>query len=280
MAAYFSRAKTRVLRPKQLTSLLQENRRTWPLPADLSDGGVIDAVLKSTDLKEVTLDAENDYRDVRRYVWGRVSEYEVALSLRPEAYLSHATAMFLHGLSDRRPNTIYVNQEQSAKPKRDAVLTQEGITRAFAATQRQSKYSFRHNDTRIVVVSGKNSKRLEVALLPTQEGRDVPATGLERTLIDITVRPAYTGGVRNVMRAYELAKGRLSGPKLLETLLRLDHTYPYDQALGFYLERAGHPERDVSPFRKKRFRFDFFASHGLKDPAYDRRWRLYYPREV
>lgn len=280
MAAYFSRANTRVLRPKQLTSLLQENRRTWPLPAQLSDRGVIGAILQSTDLKEVTLHAENDYRDVRRYVWGRVSEYELALSLRPESYLSHATAMFLHGLTDRRPKTIYVNQEQSAKPRREAVLTQEAITRAFAATQRQSKYSFRHNDTRIVVVSGKNSKRFEVALLSTQEGEDLPATGLERTLIDITVRPTYAGGVRNVMRAFELAKGRLSGPKLLKTLLRLDHTYPYHQPLGFYLERAGYPAREVSPLRSKGFSFDFYASHGLKDPAYDRRWRLYYPREV
>jgi predicted transcriptional regulator of viral defense system len=48
-------------------------------------------------------------------------------------------------------------------------------------------------------LSGKNTNRLEVSQLRDPQGQLVDATKLERTLIDIAVRPAYAGGVFEVM---------------------------------------------------------------------------------
>ena len=59
-------------------------------------------------------------------------------------------------------------------------------------------------------------------------------TNLERTLIDATVRPVYAGGVFEVRKAYELAKEKVSVNRLAALLQKLDYTYPYHQAIGFY----------------------------------------------
>src|SRR5690349_24324401 len=99
-----------------------------------------------------------------RYVWQQASPYEIALSLKRKAYLSHATALFLHGLNEQIPSRIFVNAEQSPKPT-SGNLTQEGIHRAFANKQRESNFVFQFNDSEAVLIWGKNTGQLEVAQL-------------------------------------------------------------------------------------------------------------------
>ncbi|MFC4275817.1 hypothetical protein [Achromobacter aloeverae] len=65
-------------------------------------------------------------------------------------------------------------------------------------------------------------------------------TNLERTLIDITVHPAYAGGVFEVLNAFQLAKEQVSVDALAAMMKVIGHTYPYHQAIGFYVERAGY----------------------------------------
>jgi hypothetical protein len=106
----------------------------------------------------------------------------------------------------------------------------------------------------------------------------VSVTGLERTLIDSTVRPFYSGGVFEVLRAYQKAKGRLSVRVLAELLQKLEFVYPFHQAVGFYLEKAGYGAPDVSLMRSPDFRFDFYLTRQMKAPVYSSRWRLFYPK--
>lgn len=60
-------------------------------------------------------------------------------------------------------------------------------------------------------------------------------TKLERTLIDIAVRPNYAGGVHHVLEAYAAAKSRVSVNVLLATLQKMEYVYPYHQVIGFYI---------------------------------------------
>ena len=71
-------------------------------------------------------------------------------------------------------------------------------------------------------------------------------TNVERTLIDATVKPMYAGGVFEVAKAFALANDRLSVNKLMPMLRKLDFSYPYHQAIGYYLERAGYKSSQLA----------------------------------
>lgn len=275
---FFERAQTRVYRAQQLSDILNAHRDEWRLPAAFGTRKFLEFLLASTKLREIELSAGHYAKREKRYVWGSASAWPVALTLRKDAYLTHGSAVFIHGLTDEIPKTIYVNFEQSPKPPPPGRLTQEAIDRAFASRQRQSNLIYDFEDYRIVMVNGKHTGRLEVGAVPGENGELLPVTKVERTLIDITVRPAYAGGVWQVLEAYRGAKDRVSVNTLLATLRKLSYVYPWHQAVGFYMERAGYPESRWSRLLKPGLEFDFYLAHGL--PAgrqYDRRWRLYYP---
>jgi predicted transcriptional regulator of viral defense system len=101
---------------------------------------------------------------------------------------------------------------------------------------------------------------------------------LERTLIDITVRPVYAGGVFEVAKAFELAKDKLSVNALTAMLKKLKYTYPYHQAIGFYLERAGYKSSLTDLLRKIPMKFDFYLTHQKGETDFVKDWRLHIPK--
>src|SRR5216684_7346263 len=198
--------------------------------------------------------------------------------LSPDRTLSHGTAVSLHGLTDQIPKTIYVNQEQSPKPLPSGELTQTSIDRAFSNQQRKSAYVLEYEQWRMVLLSGKNTGNLGVIKLagPLQEQLDV--TNIERTLIDIAVRPVYAGGVFQVLEAYKSARDRVSVNTLIATLKKLNYVYPYHQIIGFYMQRAGYEEKRYGRLKSLGLNFDFYLTYGVKEPEFDRQWRLHYPK--
>lgn len=95
------------------------------------------------------------------------------------------------------------------------------------------------------------------------ENIPLPVTGIERTLIDITVRPAYAGGVFQVFEAFKTAKDRVSVNVLIATLKKMKYVYPYHQAIGFYLEKAGYAEKLWSKLLAMGTDYNFYLAHHL-----------------
>lgn len=193
------------------------------------------------------------------------------------AYLSHQTAASLHQLTPVPADTVYVNKEQTPKPAPRSPLTQAALDRAFRNQQRTSRYVLEFDRYRVVLLSGKSTGRLGVVQWPISSSESVDVTALERTLIDLTVRPAYAGGVGAVLEAFRRARGRLSVPVLVTTLQALDYVYPYHQALGFYMERAGYDLGELGPLRDLGFTHDFYLEHGRDNTSYAAHWRLHHP---
>jgi hypothetical protein len=261
---------------RDLRTILDTNRFSWRLPAYFSVADFI-RFLKTGQLTEVELKSDQ-YSNRTLYAWGNPSVYQVATAIHPEAYVCHLTAVFLHGLTEQIPATVYVNREQSEKPTSGSSLTQEAIDRAFSNAPRVSNYVFSLGDTRICIVSGKRTGGLEVGSLATPQGDTVPGTKLERTLIDIAVRPQYAGGVYQVLSAYRAARGKASSNTLLATLSRLKYTYPYHQAIGFYMWKAGFSSSALELMKTPGMQYDFYLANRIPEKAYVPEWRLFVPK--
>jgi hypothetical protein len=81
-----------------------------------------------------------------------------------------------------------------------------------------------------------------------------------------------------VLQAYQRAQGRISINNIIATLQKLDTFYPYHQAIGFYLERAGYSKHQLVKLKEIGMDFDFYLTHSMRETTYDKDWKLHYPR--
>jgi len=277
--AYFENLPRYALTDADLAGILFKRAGEWRLAANTSVDKFVRFLLEATAMRRVSIVpvGENVHRTVTRYVWADASPYAVAATLESRAYLSHGTAVLLHGLTDQLPSVICVSREQSQQYGRESTLEQEGIDNAFRQPERRSNALFTYDNFQFVLLHGKNTGRLEVGAI--MYGREqLSVTKLERTLIDITVRPAYAGGVYQVLEAYRRAQPDMSTSILLATLKKLDYIYPYHQAIGFYMQRAGYKPEQYERLRSLGLNHDFYLAHGLREREFDSAWRLHFPK--
>jgi predicted transcriptional regulator of viral defense system len=258
-----------------VNQILAHNRSAWGLPESITVGQFINALGNAKLLHELRL--EFPTRNVVRYVWDDPSPHEIVQSINRDGYFSHFTAMRFHGLTDQLPTTIYLNVEQQLVPG-GGEIDQQSIDRAFRRPCRVTHNTAVYLTSKIFVLNGGNTKCLGVGELVLGNGSQIRVTGIERTLIDAVVRPVYSGGVFEVARAYTAAQGRASIRSLAKMLHTLDYTYPYHQAIGFYLEKAGYDRSEVDLMRERPIEHDFYLDHAMRQTEYNSRWRLFVPK--
>lgn len=276
---YFDERPTRVYSPKDLAAVLSEQRASWRLTQAMRAEEFTDFLVKSGKMKRWRFPFPR--RREERFAWGEVPFLEIVQSLKPHSYFCHYTAVRMHGLTEQLPKTIFVNFEQ-APHSQVRSLSQDAVDAAFSKPQRQSGEVAEVGEARVCLINGMNTNMLGV------EQRDVTyddtsrvqvrLTSLERTLIDIAVRPAYAGGVHEVQKAYELARGAVSVNRLVAMLQKLQFTYPYHQAIGFYMVRAEYKPGLVELLRQFPMSLDFYLAHDMGETDYVKEWRLYIPK--
>lgn len=277
----FEEFPSKVFRQADIARILTQERSFWRLAQRTNTDAFIDFLVRAGRLKRYIFNFPS--RPVHAYAWGDVPLVEILLSLRPRSFLSYFTAVRIHGLTEQVPKTYYVTHEPTLHNARArGSLAQEGIDAAFRKPERSTQEVVDYQDNRICLINGAGTNMLGV--IETQTSTDtgatanVSVTNVERTLIDITVRPGYSGGVGEVLKAFHEAKNKASTNRLRATLETLEYVYPYHQAIGFYLERAGYSSSAVDLFRQMPQPFRFYLSHGMSETEYVRDWNLCIPK--
>jgi len=240
VVGFFEESERQVFDLSQITDIISKNAGKWRLPQTITTAEFLAFFTERTKLREVRLKFR---RAIIKYVWGNVPFYEFLLSIKREAYFSHYTAVSFHNLTDQIPKTAYVNVEQKPNPYPKGELKQGRIDWAFKRPTRISKNCAKYRGFMVYLLA------------------------------------EYSGGVYEVLRAYQFARDKVSINTLVATLKKLGYLYPYHQAIGFYLERAGgYRDSQIKLLRNFNFDYDFYLVHQIKEPAYSSRWRLYYPK--
>jgi predicted transcriptional regulator of viral defense system len=223
-----------------IDKLLSTNKTNWNLPKRTGKKEFIQ-FLKNEDYIDEFIFEFPKTRFIK-YSLKNASHFELALSLNKQSYLCQQSAAFLHGLIDHEPKSIYINLEQTPKGNQLSAsheLEQTNIDRAFANKMRVTNQVAKIGDYTLYSLSGKMVNRIGVENHYVSNST-LPVTCLERTLIDMTVRPVYAGGCSQVLMSYIAAKNNLCFDKFLDILEHMDFTYPYHQAIGFYMEKSNY----------------------------------------
>jgi hypothetical protein len=258
---------------KNFEVFLKQYRERWGAPQSLTTYELIDFLIDNEIVRPVEIESKA-YDHKMRYVLGRPSPFQFALSFFKDSYLSHGSALEVHGLG--RSEMTYVNREQSPK-KTTSRLSQGRIDMAFENQPRRSAFEFASGTFRVAFLNGKHTGNAGVIEMPGPSAERVRVTSLERTFVDCVVRPQYAGGIAKVVAAYRDAANRVSIPDLVLLLRKTKYVYPYHQAIGFLLQLAGRTEEDLKPLFSLGLRFKFYLDYEIESPAFDPHWKLYYP---
>lgn len=271
--AFFRDNIRKVYSKDQLGVVLEQNRTLWNLPVSMNTDKFIEKLFNSEIITKNEIIFTGTFLKKERYLTSGASVFQVAVSLVNKSYLSHYTAVYLHGLTNQVPKTIYVSFEQSKKNNIDRELEQRSIDSAFFKPQRKSRTTTLYEGFTLLLHNGMFSNRSGVFTL-----NDLPVTNIERTLIDIAVRPGYAGGVDSVLGIYRRAINKISINKLMAILDKLNFIYPYHQAIGFYLQKAGVSESKLEVLRQKKMLFDFYLTYEISEKEYNNTWKIYHPK--
>lgn len=259
----------------KLIEIIEANRDSWNIPYSRRAKQIILFLVKKGILhKNFLFTVTNEEKIV--YSWKTNDEFTVISGIKSDSYFAHYSALFLHQLTLQIPKTVYLNSEhKSIMSTSRERLTQKSIDEIFQGNQRKSSQVYSYADKKVVITNGKFSDKLGVIKRENTE-QSFEHTNLERTLIDVSVRPVYAGGVFEVLEAYKIAKPKLNVPLMAEYLEKLEFIYPYHQVIGFYMEKANYDESDLVYF-KKEMNYNFYLTYGLRKKEFSQKWKLYYP---
>jgi hypothetical protein len=195
---------------------LAQKRAQWNAPNYLTPTLLI-SFLVDNDIARVVEINSKAYGRKTRYVIGDLSLLQFACSFHKNSYLSHATALHVHGLLPM--GKIFVNHEQSPK-NTTSRLSQGRIDQAFRNQPRRSTYEFQTGSTTITFLNGKNTGDAGVIGITGPAGEPLRTTSLERALIDCVVRPQYAGGIKAVLKVLPQAIERISAAEIARLLER------------------------------------------------------------
>ncbi len=275
---YFNSKEKNIYTIIDLGRILRINRKAWDLSSRISRQRFIEYMLIRTKLEKLSI--KFPHTEYTRFTWSPRSIYSIVLSLKKGLHFTHQSAVYLHNLNDKTPKGVYATVEQSPK-KTNYQLSQLNIDNAMSKSQRITRNVGKYGKFAVYLLNGKYTGNLGVIEEQSTANERIPVTDLEKTLIDITVRPEYAGDTFDVLEAYKRAAKDVSCEKLVSYLNKINYVYPYHQCIGFYMETSkAYTSSQIDRIRELNRDFDFYLSHEILNMEYSQRWKLFYPIEM
>lgn len=229
--------------------------------------------VKQVELQSFVIDSSKKKYEVLAIE--KSSIFSIIQAINQKGYFSHLSALYINKLV-AEPEVNYFNIEH-AKPSKRFELNQQSVDKAFSKPARLSSNKYTLSNKALFIINGLFTDKIGV-LKVSADTDYYQYTDIERTLIDISVRPQYAGGQDSVIDAYKQAKTKVDLNKLRSYLDQINYVYPYEQVIGYYLDKAGYSISDQNLFYTlNRYKLRFYLVHGMKSPKYNAKWNLYEP---
>ena len=278
---YFEQNSQVLFSKKGLNQVLTSNRGIWRLAQYTTVDDFITLLEKHSPLTRISLDFGRFQKELFLYKNdGSITPEQVVLAVKQHTYLSHYSAAAYHNLTEQHPKTIYVTAEQlQTKAYGGRELTQDAIDRSFHKPQRKTQNKARYEEYMVALLDKKVSEVGKGII--TDEALGIKVSSLERTLLEMVMRPAYSGGVHETLKAFVRAKEqKVSVNKMGALLSYFDLLYPYAHSVGFYLERAGYRNAQLDVFKRRLTNYRFYLTYNMQNPVFCDRWNLYHPKSI
>jgi predicted transcriptional regulator of viral defense system len=262
-----------------LAKIFQEKREEWNIADYRNQYHFMKFLENSNILKNIKLKHQSSAVIKQIYEEPDATLFNIALTIKKGGYLSNYTAMQIHQLTLQIPKSIYVSYGKSHSypiDRNEIELEQSSIDLAFSKPQRTTSeiYKSELDNTRFYFIQKAYiEQNIGITFL-----NGYYYTDLERTLIDIAIRPAYSGGVFEVLEAFESAREIVDIEKVNEYLVKLNYIYPYHQVIGFYMDKAGYNKKIVNNIFLKNIVNNFFLTYNMSNKEFDTKWKIYFPK--
>ncbi len=214
----------------------------------------------------------------------RVQVVDILAAFQPHYYLSHFSALYLHGLTKHRPVEYFLSKEIIGRipyhPKKK--MLDEQIRQAFLKSSRKTSKYLMYKKTKITFLEKQDLGKIGIKtnLLQIDESRRVRVffTSLERTLIDSIISPQYSGGIKTVVSAFY--KARIDTTKLYKIYESYSPLYPYWQSIGFLLHKlkTDYTSKKWSQYFSCPNTIFYLDRNFSENWLYDSKWKIYYPK--
>lgn len=264
-----------VLGRTEFESLVSEINNIWGLRS-IYRNGIKEFLLKENLLIQEHIKFDDSYASEIYYLpESKIDIYDIAAVRSRSSYFSFFSALFIHNLTLQVPKQIYLTLERPSLEKTNGFLSQENIDRAFSNPPRITSNKRFYKNFSINFINGQHQNN--IGIIDFREHYKV--SDLERTLIDIAVRPFYSGGVTQVLEAFVNAREFLDSDKLFYYYSKMNYSYPYHQVIGFYLDKAGYDEKEYYNFLQfDNKEFKFYLTYNMLHKEFSEKWSLYYPK--
>ena len=246
-------------------STVKRKGQTIPSTSD-GQNAILKALLEHTKLQRVRMPFP--YRTDTRFTWDEVPTYELIQSLS-----SRRIFQSLHRHALARPNRSASKNDLFQRGATSVCRRRKAIARrhrpAFRGKCRTSNNVITFRDLRICRLNGGNTHQLGVVDFKTENGEKIRITDVDARSSMLSCAPS-TPAASAKSQGHSALLRTGSVKKLAEYLRKLNFTYPYHQAIGFYLEHAGnYKASQIKLMQRFPIEYDFYLNYQLKNPAHN-----------